>query len=204
VVSLGHIGNVGEPNSLRIKGENFMKIKSLQLGLSFALVSMSVWGVSLAHAEEAKIGVVDMQRAIQGVEAGKKAKSQLEKEYNAKKKALQDEEASIKKMGEEFKKQSLVMNDEARAKKQGELQERLMKLQELQGRSQMDLQQKEGELLQPIVGRLRHLITDMAKQRGYSVVLEKNENMVLFSQEKDDFTKEVIDAYNKSPAGKSS
>lgn len=151
-------------------------------------------------AEDTRIGVVDMHKALQTVEAGKKAKAQLEKEFNAKKKALQDEEAAIKKMVEEFKKQSLVMSDEARAKKQGELQERGMKFQELQARSQMELQQKEAELTQPILGKLRGLIADIAKQKGYTVVLEKNENTVLFSQEKDDFTNDVISAYNKLPA----
>ncbi|MCM2277841.1 MAG: OmpH family outer membrane protein [Oligoflexia bacterium] len=175
-----------------------MKIKAIVTGIILALGSSGIAG-SVARAAEVKFGVVDMQQAIQGVEAGKKAKAQLEKEFNAKKKTLQDEEGAIKKLGEEFKKQSLVMNDEARAKKQGELQERVMKFQEMQARSQMELQQKEGELLQPIVVRLRGLIGEMAKQRGYSVVLEKNENMVLFSQEKDDFTKDVIEAYNKAP-----
>ncbi|MCM2322272.1 MAG: OmpH family outer membrane protein [Oligoflexia bacterium] len=177
-----------------------MKFKALVIGSVFALASMASVGSSPAQASDGvKFGVVDMQRAIQSVEAGKKAKAQLEKEFNAKKKSLQDEEAAIKKLGEEFKKQSLVMNDEARAKKQAELQERVMKFQELQARSQMELQQKEGELLQPIVNRLRGVIGELAKQRGYSLVLEKNENMVLFSQDKDDLTKDAIDAYNKAP-----
>lgn len=149
-----------------------------------------------AFAEE-KIGTVDMQKAIQGVEAGKKAKAQLEKEYNAKKKDLQNEETALRKMIEEFKKQSLVMSDEARTKKQSELQERGMKFEEMKQRSSMELQQKERDLTQPIVTKLRALISDIAKQRGYTLVLEKNENTVLFSLEKMDLTEDVIGAFNK-------
>ena len=160
-------------------------------------------GGGFARAEDAaaKIGTVDMQKALQSVDAGKKAKAQLEKEFNVKKKELQSEEASIKKMGEEFKKQSLVMNDEARAKKQGELQERIMKFQETTGRSQQEIQVKERELTEPIIVKLRGLIGEIAKQKGYGVVLEKNENTVLFSQEKDDLTTEVVNAYNKGNKG---
>lgn len=152
-------------------------------------------------AEEPRIGVVDMQRALQGVEAGKKAKAQLEKEFNAKKKELQSEEASIKKLGEEFKKQSLVLNEEARGKKQAELQERIMKFQELTQRSQMEIQQKEQELTQPIIQRLRSIIQETAKKRNMHLVLEKNENTVLFSLDKDDMTEEVISQFNKAGKG---
>src|SRR5271156_1653477 len=86
------------------------------------------FGVAQARAEETKIATVDMQKALQTVDSGKKAKSQLEKEFNAKKKEVQTEEASIRKMGEELEKQSLVMNEEAKNKKRGELQQRIMKL----------------------------------------------------------------------------
>lgn len=150
-----------------------------------------------AMANEVKIGIVDMPKALQSVEAGKKAKSQLEKEAAQKRKAIQDEDAALKKMAEEFKKQSLVMSDDARAKKQAELQERFAKFQEMQARAQMELQQKEQELVQPIVTKLKTIISELAKQKGFTVVLEKNENNVLYSQEKDEFTNDVVGAYNK-------
>ncbi len=165
---------------------------------------MSVFGsVGVAHAaaEEIKIGTVDMQKALHTVDLGKKAKAQLDKEVEAKKKEIQTEESAIKKAGEEFRKKSLVLSEDARAKKQGELQERVMKLQELAGRSQMELQQKERELTEPLIGKLRGVISEIAKQKGYGLVLEKNENSVLFSLEKDDLTDEVIGQFNKLNKG---
>jgi len=154
-----------------------------------------------AKAEEIRVGVVDMQRAIQSVEAGKLAKSQLEKDFNSRKKELQAEEASIKKAGEEFRKQSLALTDEARRKKQTELQERILKFQELTARSQQEIAQKEQELTHPIVNKMRAVISDLAKRKGYAVILEKNENTVLFSLEKDDLTEEVVTTYNKGGKG---
>ena len=165
------------------------------VGLVLVLASIS------ASAEEIRVGTVDMQKAIQSVDAGKKAKAQLEKDFNTRKKELQTEEASIKKMGEEFRKQSLALNDEARARKQGELQERIMKFQELTARSQQEIAQKEQELTQPIVAGLRKAVSEVARQKGYTVILERNENSVLYSLEKDDLTQEVISFFNKSPKG---
>lgn len=165
-------------------------------------VALSLGGARVAQAEDFKVGVVDMQKALQTVEAGKKAKAQLEKDFNAKKKELQTEEAAIKKMGEEFKKQSLVMNDEARAKKQAEIQERIIKFQETTARSQGEIQQKEAELTQPIIAKLREIVAKSAKDKGLALVLERNENTVLFFREKDDLTDEVVGAFNKQGGGK--
>jgi outer membrane protein len=166
-------------------------------GILVSAIALALTAGFSAHADVEKIGVVDMQQALQTVDAGKKAKAQLERDFNAKKKELETEKAAIDKAGAEFKKQSLVMSDEARGKKQAELQERVMKFQELTNRSQQEIQQKEQELTGPILSRLRGVIGEIAKQKGYTVILEKNENTVLFSREADDLTTEVISTFNK-------
>jgi outer membrane protein len=165
----------------------------------FPMALVLVLSAPHARAEDQRIGTVDMQKALQTVDNGKKAKAQLEKEFKAKQKEVQEEEASIRKAGEELEKQSLVMNEEAKNRKRGELQQRIMKLQESTARSQQELQAKEHDLTKPIIDRLRSIIADLAKKKNYTVVLERNENTVLFSQDKDDMTQEVIDSYNKSP-----
>ena len=176
-----------------------MKKALLTIALVFGMIpGVSALTAPLAKAaEEVKIGVVDMQKALQTVDAGKKAKAQLEKDFNSRKKDLQTEEAAIKKMGEEFRKQSLVMSDEARSKKQNEIQERIMKFQELTQKSQGEIQQKEHELTEPIIAKLRTLIGEIAKKKSMTVVLEKNDATVLYSLEKDDLTTDVIDQFNK-------
>lgn len=166
------------------------------------LVTVLLFSISsLVRAEEIKIGFVDLQKALQSVESGKKAKSQLEKEFNDKKKSLQTEEDAIKKMTEDFKKQSMVLSDEAKAKKQGEIQERMLKFRELFGKSQFDIQNRERELTEPIIVKLRSIIDEMGKKKEYRVILEKNENSVLFSLSKDDLTEEVIKAFNSGKNG---
>jgi len=152
---------------------------------------------SQASAKEISIATLDMQRALQAVESGKSARAQLETEFNKKKEELQTEEAAIKKMTDAFKKQSLAMSDKARNKKQMELQERIGKFQENTARSQVEIQQKERDLTGPIITKLRSVIQGIAKKKGYTLVLEKSENTVLYSLDKDDLTQEVITAFDK-------
>ncbi|MEK7691224.1 MAG: OmpH family outer membrane protein [Bdellovibrionota bacterium] len=184
--------------------KNKLIVAIMAMGLiSVGVAARSSSASATDAGEVTRIGTVDMQRALQTVEAGKKAKSQLEKEFNAKKGDLQKEETAIKKLGEEFKKQSLVLNEDARMKKQGELQERIMKFQESMQRSQQEIQVKEQELTQPILLALKDIVSKLAKEKKYTVVLEKSENSVLFSQEKDDLTEQVIESFNKKEKGKS-
>lgn len=161
--------------------------------LLFAAAALLASG---AHAAEMKIGFVDMQKAVQSTDSGKKAKKDLEGEFEKKKKELQAKEGDLKKMGEDLEKKKSVLSEEALAKKQSEFQEEMMKYREVVGKSQMDLQKKERDLTQPILDKMRRTIEKVAKEKGYSMVLENNA-IVLFASKDNDLTDEVVKAFEK-------
>ncbi len=170
------------------------------MGKNIVLVLAMVAMVGVPGAvsgAEIKIAVVDLAKALQTVEAGKKARATLEKEYNEKKKKFEAEEQALTKLRDDIKKQSLALSDEARKKKEGEFQERFMKYQQQAQTAQVELQKKEAEFTKPIVERLRSVVEDIGKSKNYTIILEKNENGVLYSQSQDDLTDEVIKTFNK-------
>ena len=150
----------------------------------------------LAHAD-LKLGYVDMQKAIQETTTGKKAKKELEDEFNKRKKELEKDEVDIKKAGEDFEKRSMAMNEEARAKKQTELQTKMRKYQETAGKAQMEIQKKEHDLTQPIVTKLRSLLESIAKKEDFAFVLEKSESSVMFAKKEFDLTDRLVREYDK-------
>lgn len=152
--------------------------------------------LSLPALAEVKIGYVDMQKAIQETAAGKKAKKELEDEFNKKKKDLEKKEADIKKMHEDFEKRSMAMNEDARLKKQNEIRGEMGKYQENAAKAQMEIQKKERELTQPIVTKLRALIDEIAKKEDLTVVLEKAENSVMWAKKEIDLTDRIVKAYD--------
>jgi outer membrane protein len=154
-----------------------------------------IFAAGLARAEM-KVGFVDMQKAIQSTSAGKKAKAELETEFNKKKKELQKKEADLKKMGEHLERKKSVLSEEVLGKKQADFQEEMMKYRDVVGKSQLEIQKKERELTAPILEKMKTVIAKMAKDKGYSVVLE-NSQMVLYSTPDADLTDEVVKAYEK-------
>ena len=151
---------------------------------------------SVAKAD-VKIGFVDMQKAVQTTAEGKKAKAELEGEFEKKKKELQKREADLKKMGEDLEKKKSVLSEEALQKKQGEFQEEMMKYRETVNKSQVEIQKKDHDLTQPILDKMRKVIETVAKDKGYNMVLE-NSAMVLYATKDNDLTDDVIKAFEKT------
>ncbi len=176
---------------LRTKREVNMKL------FAKVLAGLAIAGFNAGALAETKIGYVDMQKAIQSTSTGKSAKEKLEGDFNKKKKELEKMEADLKKMSEDFEKKSMVLSDDVRSKKQAELQQEMMKYQKTVSQSQLEIQKKERELTTPIIEKLRTAIQDVAKADGYTMVLEKSEQSVLWAQKEADLTDKVIKEYEK-------
>lgn len=145
---------------------------------------------------QTKIAVVDMQKAVQSTAAGKKAKSELETEFNKKKKELEKKEADLKKMGEDLERKKAVLSEDAFMKKQAEFQEEMMKYRDVVGKSQLEIQKKERDLTAPILEKMKKTIETIAKEKGFDLVVE-NTQMILFSAKSSDITDDVVKAFEK-------
>ena len=159
------------------------------------ILIMTVTMFAVAARAEVKIGYVDMQKAVQSTNAGKKAKKELEAEFEKRKKALQKKESDLKKMGEDLEKKAMVLSDDVRAKKQKEFQENMMEFQQNVQKNQHEIQEQEKKLTEPILKKLADVIGDIAKKENYTVILEKRENAVLWAQKDLDITDSVVKAF---------
>jgi outer membrane protein len=162
--------------------------------LTFIVCSL-VLNAGIAKAgEELKLGIIDMQKCIQTSESGKKAKSELEGAFNKKKKELQEQEASLKKLQEEFQKKQAALSESAKKEQQQKMQEKFMKYQENLQRSQAEIQKKEQEMSEPIIRKIREKVSEIAKKRSLSLVIERNDNVVIYFEDKLDITDDVMKA----------
>lgn len=149
-------------------------------------------------AADLKLGYVDIQTAIQSTTEGKEAKKQLESEFNKKKKALEPMEKDIKTMGEDLEKKKDVLSEQVKREKQMALQEEMLKYREQVAKSQLEIQNKERELTQPIIEKIRKAIAEIAEKGKYTMILEKTEQSMLWASKESDLTEEVIKSIEKT------
>ncbi|MFP4599847.1 MAG: OmpH family outer membrane protein [Persicimonas sp.] len=161
----------------------------LLLGLS--LVSAPVFAQDVK-----KIGYVDLQRALNSVEDGKRAKAKLKKEFESKQQTLTTKQEDVKKLKQSLESGAEMMNDEAKRKKAIELQQQMAALQQLYMEMQRELAEKESKATQKIFAKMETIISKIADDRGYDLVLEKTESSVLFAKDSMDLTDELIKRYN--------
>lgn len=165
---------------------------------SLMLILVSLMMTGAVHAAEGgKIGYVDVQKAIQSTSGGKKAKETLDSEYAKRKKDLDKKKADIEKMGQDLEKKKTVLSEEVMQKKQMELQEEMMKFQKVVAENQLEIQKKEKELVEPILEKMKKAIEKVAQDKGYTIVLEKAGQNLLYAQKDADLTDDVVKTYEK-------
>jgi outer membrane protein len=149
-----------------------------------------------AIAEEVKLGYVDLQRALNETDDGRKAKESLKKVFDQKQKELNEQQDALKKDIEDLdKKRTLLPADKLRDK-ETELQGRLQKVQQTYVRHQQDLQTKEQEATAKIFERMNRIINKIAVAENFSMILDKNQSAVIYAKAHLDLTNELIRRYN--------
>jgi outer membrane protein len=147
------------------------------------------------RAEDVKIGIVDLRRALAETDEGKKARSTLKRDFDRKQKELDEQQEELKKAIEDLNKKRTLLPAETVRQKETELQERVGKVQQTYLRHQQDLASKEEQATAPIVERLTRIISKIAASSDYTLVLDKSAGVV-FAKPHLDLTNEVIRRFN--------
>lgn len=168
--------------------------------LSLLLVVLILFVGRHAHAENIKIGSVDLVKALNESDAGKKAKADLEFLIKTKQSSLDEKGKTIEKLKGEIDKQASVLSADARKTKEEELERLIREYQRLVTDSQNEVKKKEGEITGDILKELREIIGKMGSDEGYTIVLESGEGMILYAKKDIDMTDSVIKKHNEMKA----
>lgn len=160
------------------------------------LCLIALLGLSFG-ASAAKIAKVDVQQVLLTVKEGQKVRETLTKKYEEKQKIIKKEEDKIKKMQQDYQKQSAVIDDKTKLKKEKEIQGRIMALQQKTMTFQREIQDQENELKKPILEKVRTVIEKISKDGGYDMVFEVT-TAPIYVKEVEDITSKVVSAYDKS------
>lgn len=167
-----------------------------------SIIALLALSLSLPSFATTLVGLVDIQKVITSIKEGKAVQKTLEKSFNDKKAILKKDEDKIKKAQEDYKKQSMVLAENARMNKERELQEMMMGLQNKTMEFQKEIQNMETELKKPLLEKLRPIIDDVSKANGVAMTFELSAAPIVYAEAKKDITDDVISAYDKKHPGK--
>ena len=162
------------------------------LGMAMLLAAA---GAAPARAE-VKIGVVDMQRALNECNAGKKAKDEVRRKFEKAQNELKTQRENLDRMRESYDKKALVLKEDERRSLEKDLEARSLDFKRKYEDYQRDLKRTDAELTSGIVEQLYGIVGAYAKERGFTVVLESSSGALVYADPAIDVTDEVIKRHN--------
>ncbi len=142
-----------------------------------------------------KIGYIDMQRALNESEAGKKAKADLEKMIKERGSKIEEKVAVRDKLVSEIEKQSVVLSAEAKRQKEDELDKLTREIERMVSESNAELKKEQRNIETEIVKDLDAIIKEIGKEGNYTMILPAE--VILYSEEGADITDQVISKHNE-------
>ena len=161
------------------------------------LLSALLLAAPIVRAEEFKLVTVDLQRALNECETGKKAKENFKSQVDKLQADLNKQKTDIEKIKEEVEKKGMVLKDDERKNIERDYQKKLRDFQRSYKDSQAELQQRDNELTSEILRDLQEVIAEYGAKQNYTLVLEaSNTGAVLYNSRTIDITDQVIQEYN--------
>ncbi|KJK18643.1 OmpH [Burkholderiaceae bacterium 16] len=167
----------------------FPLIKSLTAAV---LTAGALLAAAPAMAQEARIAAVNSERILRDSVPAKQAQVKLEQEFSKRDRELQDMAQKIKGMADKLDKDTAVLADADRQRRQREVADLDREFQRKQREFREDLNQRRNEELAQVLERANRVIRQLAEQRKYDLIVQE----AVYVNPRIDITDDVMKALN--------
>lgn len=151
----------------------------------------------LSPESGAMIGYCDFNRALNEVADGKKAKQRLKDEFREKQEQLDRLQSELAATKESIDRDRLILSSQEIGKREEQYRRKYAELQLKLDGFKRDIAVKESELTGEILASMRSIVKEIGNTEGYSLILEKSQEVVLYAPDGRDLTDRVIAAYDR-------
>jgi len=150
----------------------------------------------VADAADIQVATVDLSIVMQEVEEGKQAEARLKVIYDGKAAELQGMETNLRTLTEEYQSKASILSDTARQEYEQKLYQAQATYQQAMAMAEQEMMQAQAQAMESLMAKMKTTATTIAKEKGYDMVLESSQGIVVFADPGLDITQEVIQRYN--------
>lgn len=145
-----------------------------------------------------KVGTINIQQAIVSTKDGQKAAAELQTRFEPRRKGIEQANAAVQALQEQYKKLGTVGSDEAKRKLQGDIEMKSKSLQRDSEDAQAEFDAEQQKVLNELGGRIMQVINKYATDNGFSMILDISspQTPVIWASNTLDITNEVIKLYD--------
>lgn len=152
---------------------------------------MLAFGGTAVAQKSIKLGHINSNDLMQIMPGRDSAQTVLQAEVTELEETLKSMQAEAEKRYNDYVANQAGWTELIRQTKQREIQDMATRMEEFQKNAQEQLQTREAELLKPIIDRAKKAIEDVAKEGGYTYILDAGTAAILYSQDSDDIMPQV-------------
>jgi outer membrane protein len=154
------------------------------------------WGMG-ATDDNVKIGVIDLEQAWSSTEEGKEVRDQLQRKLRAAEAKMQPMIENFQQLQKEMQEMQHVLSKDALQKRQFDLVELKGQLENESAGLEQQLKLEEARLTSPLREKFVEVVDEIGRGKGFSLILLRGTQGLMYSREALDITDLVVEAFNK-------
>ena len=159
-------------------------------GLAVAVLLAVALAGPAAAAEQYKIGVIHIERILRDSPPARAALARIEQEFKSRDTAIAAKEQEVRAASAQYEKDKAGLDAEARVARERELESRTREVERQRQQFAEDLRVRQFEELDKLKEQLDHVLTRLAQEQGYDLILQS----ALWVGKSVDITDDVIKA----------
>jgi len=147
-----------------------------------------------------KLAVINIQQAIVETQDGQKARADLQSKFGPTQKQLQDKQAKLAALQDQYRKGQNTLSDEAKQKLARDIDSATTSLKRDTEDANTEVQEAERKVMDELGGKMMAVLNKYAQDNGYVLVIDVSnpQTPVLFASNTIDITRDVIGLYDKN------
>lgn len=153
--------------------------------IALFVIMLSLCGTSMAQ-KAVKLGHINSADLMQIMPGREEAQATLQKDVDELQTTLKNMQNELEQRYNDYVGKKDQLSDLIRQTKERELQDMGNRIQEFQENAEKKLQDRQQEVLKPIIDKAKKAIEEVAKENGYTYIFDTSVGALLYQQDSDD------------------
>jgi outer membrane protein len=174
-------------------------MKTIVVGLGM-VATMLVSGATTIEAQATRLGYIDSQRILVEAPGTTEAQRAFEQDMERFRTELERMEDELESLQDNFERQQGTLSAAVRQERQQEMQQKFIEYQQRRMELEETAQQRQAELVGPIMQRVMEVIEDVRREGNYALIFDTAAGAIITADPGLDLTDQVLERLRTTAA----
>jgi outer membrane protein len=175
-------------SSVRARSPRASRLAAMFIGALLAVGAPKIYA-------QMRMGVVDVNRALQETDQGRRARNQIKALFQKRQEELDGRQRALKTLHDQLEKDQNSTDRETLERRMQDYQRQFVEMEQNYLQYQQEIAQRQAELTKQILINLQEIIREIGQRESYTIIFEQAG--VVWSQPQLDLTDRVVQVYNQ-------